>query len=407
MSKHYDAVIVGAGIVGAATLRQYVETYPQKTVLLIEKESQSALHQTGRNSGVIHAGVYYPPHSLKSQYCIEGLHDTLSWCKTYNLPFEQCGKLIVATNDNELERLETLYQNCKENGLQPTKVSGKELPSMEPNIVGKEAIWVKMTGITDYAQICRSFINLAHETKRVDMLFNCVVKTIEEKHNQVSIAVLHNSTGSNDDQEEIDIHCDQLICCAGAYADTLIRSQGLTPDFKIMPFKGVYHRLSEQFNNVSKRLIYPVPDPAMPFLGVHLTKMIGGYTTVGPNAALALGREAYSNIPSLSEIYRTLSYRGLYKLLWQYKSSVASELTSSFSKRYYADLVKRYCPAVCVEHFSDYRPGIRAQAVTDSGKLLHDFKFVKTERVLHIGNAPSPAATSAMPIARAIIKEMA
>ena len=406
MSKHYDAVIVGAGIVGAATLRQYVETYPQKTVLLIEKESQSALHQTGRNSGVIHAGVYYPPHSLKSQYCIEGLHDTVSWCKTYNLPFEQCGKLIVATNDNELERLETLYQNCKENGLQPTKVSGEKLSSMEPNIVGKEAIWVKMTGITDYSQICRSFINLAHETKRVDMLFNCVVKSIEEKHNQVSIAVLHNSTGSNDEQEEMDIHCDQLICCAGAYADTLIRSQGLTPDFKIMPFKGVYHRLSEQFNNVSKRLIYPVPDPAMPFLGVHLTKMIGGYTTVGPNAALALGRESYSNFPSLSEIYRTLSYSGLYKLLWQYKSSVASELTSSFSKRYYADLVKRYCPSVCVEHFSDYRPGIRAQAVSDSGKLLHDFKFVKTERVLHVGNAPSPAATSAMPIARAIIKEM-
>jgi L-2-hydroxyglutarate oxidase len=406
MRKHYDLVIVGAGIVGAATLKHFVQVNPTKTVLMIEKEAHSAQHQTGRNSGVIHAGVYYPPNSLKAQYCVAGLHDTIAWCEKAKLPFEQCGKLIVATKESELERLETLFHNCTQNGLSPERVNQATLHRLEPNIVGKEAIWVKLTGITDYTAVCRSFINTALETNNVDVHYSTRVAHINETPNNVQIGLAQCADKNSERVTRYDVSCDQLVCCAGAYADTLIRAQGLTPDFKIMPFKGVYYRLSEQFNNISERLIYPVPNPEMPFLGVHLTKMIGGYTTVGPNAVLALGREAYTSFPSFSEMYRTLSYRGLHKLLWQYRKSVVDEIQTSVSKKRYAKLVKQYCPDVSHEHFSFYRPGIRAQAVTDDGKLLHDFKFVQTDRVLHVGNAPSPAATSAMPIARAIVEQL-
>ncbi|WOI35609.1 L-2-hydroxyglutarate oxidase [Alteromonas sp. CI.11.F.A3] len=399
MSKRYDIAIVGAGIVGAAVLYEYQKRYPQHKVHLIEKEPVAAFHQTGRNSGVIHAGVYYPPGSLKSQYCRQGLEDTIAWCRDHHLPFEQCGKLIVATNIDEVQKLDNLFNNCEINDLSPERVTQSRLHSMEPNITGKEAIFVNSTGITDYTAITKSLMAVATENSTVTAQFNTRVHAIDEHDECVSLL-----TEVNDVKRRIE--ADRVICCAGVYADDLIRKQGITPDFKIVPFKGEYYRLSSKYDNVSERLIYPVPNPDMPFLGVHLTKMIGGYTTVGPNAVLAPGREAYDTLPSYSEIFRTLSYQGLWRLLWQFKSSVISEIKSSVSKSYYASLVQKYCPSINEEDLHYYRPGIRAQAVSKTGKMMGDFEFLSTDRVLHVGNAPSPAATSAMPIAKAIIDKM-
>lgn len=399
MSERYDVVIIGAGIIGTAVLYEYQKRNPKHKIHLIDKETVSASHQTGRNSGVIHAGVYYPPGSLKSQYCRQGLEDTIAWCKDHHLPFEQCGKLIVATNHDEVGKLDNLYKNCELNDLQPERVNAKWLSKFEPNITGSEAIYVKATGITDYTAITNSL--LAHATKNVNVTaqFSTRAHGIEESDACVSLI-----TEVNGVKRRID--ADRVICCAGVYADALIKKQGITPNFKIVPFKGEYYRLSSKFDNVSKKLVYPVPNPNMPFLGVHLTKMIGGYTTVGPNAVLAPGREAYDSLPSYSEMLRTLSYPGLWRLLWQFKSSVVGEIKSSVSKAYYASLVQKYCPDVTENDFHYYRPGIRAQAVSKTGKMIGDFEFLATDRVLHVGNAPSPAATSAMPIARAIIDKL-
>ena len=394
----FDLVIIGAGIVGGAVLKQYQLKHPHHSVLLIDKEAKPAFHQTGRNSGVIHAGVYYPPRSLKAQFCQQGLRDTIAWCQQHRLPYEQCGKLIVATNKKELERLNQLYFNCQENGLEPQRISASKLVKMEPNITGLEAIFVAATGITDYSSITASFLHSAAKSNRVSVRYHCVLNGIDESDKVVRLAI----TSKGHKQT---IKADRVICCAGVYADDLILKQGITPNFKIVPFKGEYYRLSEQFNGISERLIYPVPNPEMPFLGVHLTKMIGGYTTVGPNAVLAPGREAYHSLPSISEMLRTVSYRGLWRLLWQYKSSVFDEVKSSLSKRMYARLVQKYCPLISQDAFGYYRPGIRAQAVTPEGKLVSDFEFVTTDRVLHVANAPSPAATSAIPIANAILNK--
>lgn len=401
---HYDLIIIGAGIVGAATLQQYQMKYPNKKALLIDKERKPSIHQTGRNSGVIHAGVYYPPNSLKAEYCREGLHDTIAWCQQYKLPFEQCGKLIVATNDIEMARLDVLFNNCQANELHPQRISKSKLKVLEPNITGQEAILVNATGITDYAAITHSLLDVSRQSPLVDVIYQREVVEITEYPDKVSVAIISNGTTNIKRNSPEQLSCEQLVCCAGVYADELIQKQGLKPDFKIIPFKGIYYKLADKFNGISERLIYPVPDPEMPFLGVHLTKMIGGYTTVGPNAVLALGREAYDELPSISEIGRTVSYSGLYKLLWKYRRSVFKEVVTTFSQKKYAELVQKYCPAVKASDFSFYRPGIRAQAMLKDGTLVHDFKFVQTERVLHVGNAPSPAATSAMPISRAIIK---
>ncbi len=397
MRSQFDFVIVGAGIIGAAVARELSVQYPNTTIAIIEKESGAAQHQTGRNSGVIHAGVYYPPGSLKAQYCREGLNATIDLCDSAHIPYQQCGKIVVATSQAEEARLESLFERCKLNDLNPRMLTGKQVTELEPNISGVAGMWVKQTGITDFTLVTRCLLQQAKASTAVKTFYSAKVDEIVENGESVNLSLIQ-------ENRRLNIKGDFLICCAGAYSDELISKQGLPCDFKIIPFKGEYFRLSERFDNVTRKLIYPVPDPAMPFLGVHLTKMIGGYTTVGPNAVLAPGREAYSAFKTdFAECWRLASFSGLYKLLWQFKRHLVSELQSSFSKTQYVKQIKRYCPEVNVKDLSYYRPGIRAQAVTNDGQLLHDFKFVRSERALHVGNAPSPAATSAIPIAKAIV----
>ena len=398
MKKYFDIIVVGAGIVGAATAWQLGLKYPNKSIAILEKEGSPANHQTGRNSGVIHAGVYYKPGSLKAKFCRQGLEETLHFCKQFDIPYRQCGKLIVATNALEESRLPALYNNCTTNDLAPDWIDKNQLKSMEPNISGSSAVHVKHSGITDYVSITQTFLNLA-QAQGAQVLYNIQVQQINEYTDKVIIETTDSSTQA--------LECDFMINCAGIYADELIRRQGLNCDFSILPFRGEYFRLSKRCDNIVNKLIYPVPDPELPFLGVHLTPMVGGYLTVGPNAVLALGKEAYRKTDAKpSDLYSMFTYSGTWKLMSKHLNSGIQELRDSMSKRGYLKRVNKYCEFIQLDDLLPYRPGIRAQAVSQSGELLHDFEFVKSARTLHVGNAPSPAATSAIPIAKSIVEQI-
>ncbi|RDV26075.1 L-2-hydroxyglutarate oxidase [Alteromonas aestuariivivens] len=393
----YDFTVVGAGIVGVAVVRELARRFPAAHILLVDKEEAVALHQSGRNSGVIHAGVYYEPDSLKARLCRRGLEDTLELCRRYSIPYQQCGKIVVATNASESTRLDILEQRSQLNRLSPQRLSKRRLNELEPNIRGEEGLWIKQSGITDYAAVTRCLLQLARENNKTDTRFTHRVTAIQEQGDGMVLKL-------QGPQGEHKCKSGYLVSCAGAHSDELLRLQGLNSDIRIVPFKGEYFRLSREFNTISERLIYPVPDPQMPFLGVHLTRMVGGYTTVGPNAALAWGREAYEGFRvGNGEWLENLSFRGLWRCLWHYRGAICREALSSLSRHYYASLVRQYCPAIRAHHFRPYRPGIRAQAVSGNGELVQDFKFVETRYSLHVLNAPSPAATSAIPIAREIV----
>lgn len=398
LKKHFDIIIAGAGIIGSATAWQLIQKYPNKSILVIEKEAMAAAHQTGRNSGVIHAGVYYQPGSLKAKFCRQGLEETISFCHHHAIPYRQCGKLIVATTEAEESRLNALFENCRANNLSPESIDAKRLKSIEPMVTGLSAVYVPHSGITDYIAITNKMLSLSR-TKGVEVCYGQGVHAITESSQSVVIETIGLSRQM--------FKCDYFINCAGVYADALIRQQGLQCNFSILPFRGEYFRLSQRCNEVVSRLIYPVPDPELPFLGVHLTPMIGGYLTVGPNAVIALGKEAYSNKDfKLSELSEMFRYRGTWKLLSKHFGSGIGELRDSISQRGYLKRVNKYCKYIQLSDLLPYRSGIRAQAVDQSGQLLHDFEFVKSPRTLHVGNAPSPAATSAIPIAKSIVDQI-
>lgn len=400
MRSHYDYLVIGAGIVGMATAYRIKQRQPNSTIAIIDKGAVPASYQTGRNSGVIHAGVYYPPGSLKAQYCREGLEQTLAFCQQHQLPFKQCGKIIVATDDKEISGLETLISRCEANDLKPQSLTGAQINALEPAIHVKAGFKVKQTGITDYGAITCCLLEKCKGLGRVDYFAQTEVININENVGSVKLDV--SAAG-----RRFNIQGAFLISCAGVYADALIRKQGLTPDFRIVPFKGSYYRLPDKYNDLTSHLIYPVPDPKMPFLGVHLTRMIGGYTTIGPNAVLNVGRETYKGLSlSPKEWGHTFGNIGIWKLLLKHRGYALSEISSAMSKRLYAEKVKKYCPMLDATSFLPYRSGIRAQAISLEGELIHDFKFVSTPLSVHVGNAPSPAATSAFPIADAILSKI-
>ena len=390
-----DVIVVGAGIIGAAVAWKISQAYPQKNVVVLEKEAGPAMHQTGRNSGVIHAGVYYQPGSLKAQYCRAGLRDTMAFCRQYDVRYLQCGKLIVATNSLEEERMHALFERSKLNGLDTLLIGRQTLNNMEPNIVGNGAIQVKDTGIVDYKGMTRTLLNLFREAGG-NVYYNRQVVGIDERNTDIEIRTASET-----------MRCKVLINCAGLMSDRLIALQGLEKDFKIIPFRGEYFKLPEKYNNLVNHLIYPVPDPAMPFLGVHLTRMIDGSVTVGPNAVLATAREGYHKSDvSFPDLWETISYGGFWSLLSKHMKSGMIEAKNSLFTGEYLKLVQKYCPKIKKEDLLPYPSGVRAQAVSKNGELIHDFKFVESEFSLHVGNAPSPAATSALPIADSILQKL-
>lgn len=386
-----DYCIVGAGIVGLATAFALIGRNPKVKIVVLEKESTPGFHQTGHNSGVIHAGIYYVPGSLKAVLCRQGLDETKTFCNQYNIPYKECGKLIVATNAVELERIESLYERATANDLKLDKVSGSALREKEPNIVGLEALLSPETAIVDYKLVARRLSELLI-AQGVEIGYGQTVREIIEDPNRVSVTT---QSGRVD--------CEQLIVCGGLQSDRLAKLAGVNVDFRIVPFRGEYFRLRDDRNQIVNHLIYPAPDPELPFLGVHLTRMIGGYVTVGPNAVVGFAREGYDKWSlNVEDALDFALYPGFWKLIKKYRNHAVHELHGSLSRATYLKECQKYCPSLTLDDLQPYRAGIRAQAVTKDGVPIHDFMFKQTERMLHVCNAPSPAATSALPIGRLI-----
>ena len=387
----YDFVVIGGGIVGASTALSLVTMYPEKRTILIEKEKSFASHQTGHNSGVIHAGVYYQPGSLKAKFCREGIEETINFCDLYNIPYENCGKLLVATSELELARMDVLYERCKQNNIEVELIDREKLQKIEPNINGVGAILVKSTSIVNYQSVTKKMIE-QYEALGGEYLLDTEVVNLTENSDAIEI-ITNNET----------LKSRYLISCAGLMADRIAKMLNLEINFRIVPFRGEYYKLSEKHNTLVKHLIYPIPDPDLPFLGIHLTKMIDGSVTVGPNAVLGFKREGYGKINfSPRDVLEMLSFKGFYKVIRSHFKSGITEMLNSKYKRGYLKQVNKYSPSIKLEDLQPHPAGIRAQAVLDDGTLIHDFLFVESERSIHVCNAPSPAATSAMPIGKYI-----
>lgn len=389
--KSFEFCIVGAGIVGLATAYALKSRHPKAKILILEKESTPGFHQTGHNSGVIHAGIYYTPESLKAVLCRKGLDETKAFCNDYNVPYNECGKLIVATNEVELERIESLYRRAKSNGLALERLSGSALKKKEPNIVGLEALLSPETAIVDYKIVALRFSELL-SIKSVDICYGAEVVSIDEGNDRVRIKT-----------KSAEFDCEQLVVCGGLQSDRLARMAGMDVDFRIVPFRGEYFRLRKERDHIVSHLIYPAPDPELPFLGVHLTRMIGGYVTVGPNAVIGFSREGYPKGSFNQQDSLSFAlYPGFWKLLLKYRKHALHELYGSLNRAAYLKECQKYCPSLTIDDLLPYRAGIRAQAVTNEGVPIHDFVFKQSKRMLHVCNAPSPAATSALPIGRMI-----
>ena len=392
--KIYDFIIVGGGIVGVSTALTLIKQNPSKKILLLEKEKSFAHHQTGHNSGVIHAGVYYEPGSLKAEFCREGLKETIAFCNTHGIPYEQCGKLLVATNDIELQRMDKLFDRCKANNIEAEILNQEKLHEIEPNVFGIGAILVKSTGIVDYTLITKK-MSEQFESLGGEFLLNSKVTNLDENKERIQVITSNETLNSK-----------YLICCAGLMADRVAKLLNIKINFQIIPFRGEYFRLKEKHNSLVKHLIYPIPDPDLPFLGVHLTKMIDGTITLGPNAVLGFKREGYGMFNfSLRDTIQFLSFKGFYKVVKKNLKSGLYEMKNSIFKRGYLKEVQKYSPQIKLNDLVPYPAGIRAQAVLEDGTLVHDFLFAESERSIHVCNAPSPAATSAIPIGKYITEK--
>jgi L-2-hydroxyglutarate oxidase len=385
--QKYDLVLIGGGIVGVSTAWQLQQRYPDATILLVEKEPRLAGHQTGHNSGVIHAGVYYAPGSLKADFCRRGAAQTVSFCQEHELPFEQCGKLLVATDAPEYERMQALEERCTQNQISVERLSEAELKKREPNISGVAALFVPQTGITDYPQITAK---MAEKFRALGghLQTGTRVTQLRERSQGIEIGM---------GAETVEAH--YVVACAGLMADRIAKMMHIDIDFQIVPFRGEYYQLPPRHNQLVNHLIYPIPDPELPFLGVHLTRMIDGCVTVGPNAVLGWKREGYGKLNvSLKDCIEMVGFPGFWRVIGSNLLSGLSEIRDSLYRPGYLKRVQKYCPQLTVEDLSPYPAGIRAQAVKQDGSLVHDFLFAESERSLHVCNAPSPAATSAIPI---------
>jgi len=391
----FDYCIVGCGIVGLATGLKILEERPGASLLLLEKESAVARHQTGRNSGVAHAGIYYAPDSLKARLCREGLRATREFCAEHDIAFDACGKLIVATDEVEEERLAALYDRATRNHVALERLGPEELSEREPAISGTAALLSKETGMVDFSAVSRK-LQVLLAGLGAQFRFGTDVDHIHEFGDHVEI-------GAGAERWT----ADKLVVCAGLQSDRMAGLAGLEIDFRIIPFRGEYFRLQAEKSNLVKHHIYPAPDPKLPFLGVHLTRTIDGGIIVGPNAVLGLAREGYDRFAfNLRDAWACLGYAGFWRLVATNARHAAHELYGSVWKPGYLEECRRYCSSIELGDLLPYRTGIRAQVVSSKGVAVHDFLFKQTDRMLHVCNAPSPAATSAFPIGSMITRQL-
>ncbi len=355
--------------------------------MVLEKEDAPARHQSGRNSGVIHAGVYYTPGSVKARLCRQGLVETKAFCTKHDVEWSECGKLIVATNAQEQARLDALYVRGRENGVPLRQVSAGELREQEPHVRGLGAILSPETGIADYPGMAKAMIQRISSLGG-EVRFNRPVIAIREEADVVGI-----------ETPDETIKAAQIVACGGLQADRLARMAGLRPDFHIVPFRGEYFQLAPEHSDIVKSLIYPAPDPMLPFLGVHLTLMIDGSVTVGPNARVAFAREGYGKFSvNLRDAADFVGFPGFWRFVGKHTGAAMHEMRISLMKAAYLREVQKYCPELTISDLKPYRAGHRAQAVDAKGQAIDDFHFLETARMLHVCNAPSPAATSSLPI---------
>lgn len=388
----YDVVVIGGGIVGLATALQLQNSNPTIKLLLLEKENALALHQTGNNSGVIHSGIYYKPGSLKATNCIRGYHQLIEFCQLNAIPYELCGKIIVATNPEEIPLLNNLFERGKENGLTGLKkINKEELKDYEPHVNGIEGVVVPQTGIVDFKLVAQKYGELI-QTKGGEIRLGEKVIEIQESEG-VSVVVSQKESYTTR----------LVINCCGLYSDKVARLTSPDLNLKIIPFRGEYYKLKKEKEYLVKNLIYPVPDPNFPFLGVHFTRMVGGGIEAGPNAVLAFSREGYKKSQiNLGELAESLAWPGFQKVAFKYWKTGIGEMYRSFSKAAFVKALQKLIPEIQKEDLEDGGAGVRAQACDRNGGLVDDFMIVEKKHVINVCNAPSPAATSSLAIGETI-----
>jgi len=396
----YDIIVVGGGIVGLATALQIQKQRPESTILLLEKESELARHQTGNNSGVIHSGLYYKPGSLKAANCITGYHMLLDFCKENDIPYDLCGKIVVATDEAEKPLLQNLFVRGEQNGLKNLKkLTKEELKDYEPHVNGMEGIFVPQTGIVDYKKVAEKYGELIQKNGGEIKLNEKVIDIKAESDSSTVITEKNEYTGRI------------IINCAGLYSDKIARLTVKNLTIKIIPFRGEYFKLKKEKEYLVKNLIYPVPDPNFPFLGVHFTRMVKGGVEAGPNAVLAFKREGYKKSQiNLAELGETLAWPGFQKVAVKYWKTGFGEMYRSFSKAAFTKALQKLIPEIQEEDLVEGGAGVRAQACDRDGGLVDDFLILEEKQVINICNAPSPAATSSLAIgetvARLVLKKL-
>lgn len=395
MSNTYDYAIVGGGIVGLATAMKLSQMLPSAKITVIEKESSWAYHQTGNNSGVIHSGIYYKPGSFKAKFSRAGCQSMVNFCRQYSIPYDVCGKVIVATQEKELPLLENLFQRGLQNEIPVAKVTPEQVKEIEPYVNCIAAVKVDSTGIVNYKAVCQKYIEIIQEFDNNLRLDTKVIGISLEPQN----VVLETNKGT--------IKAKFLINCAGLFSDRVAQMANLKPSAKIVPFRGEYYELVPEKRHMVNTLIYPVPNPSFPFLGVHFTKMIDGSVHAGPNAVLSLKREGYKKTDfDLKDFAEVMAYPGFWKLASKHADEGIREIVRSFSKAAFVKSLQRLIPEVRSEDVVPTHAGVRAQALMNNGSLVDDFLIVNGEQSIHVLNAPSPAATSSLEIGREVASQV-
>jgi L-2-hydroxyglutarate oxidase LhgO len=392
----YDVVVIGGGIVGLATALRLLESRPKLRLALLEKEGALARHQTGNNSGVLHSGLYYKPGSEKARLSVEGLRQMVAFCQKHGIKHEICGKVVVATSEEELPRLENLWERGNQNGLLGLrKLTPAQLKEIEPHATGLAAIHVPQEGIVDYPGVSNKMGELVRN-QGGEIRLNAPCHCLHQKEGGWAV---HTPAG--------EFQSRYIIACAGLHSDRLVRASGKKPTAKIIPFRGEYYKIKPERQHLVRNLIYPVPDPKFPFLGVHFTRLVGGGIEAGPNAVLAFAREGYkwSSI-NLKDLTESLFFPGLWRFLAAYPSMCGYELRRSFSKREFCRSLQKLVPEIREDDLETGGAGVRAQAMTSNGKLVEDFHFDEAPGILHVLNAPSPAATASLAIGQKIVERV-
>lgn len=394
MSSKFDFIIVGGGIIGLSAAYKLQLKFPEKDIGILEKESEIGMHQTGRNSGVIHSGIYYTPNSYKARNCKSGRDQLVEFAKKNDVKFSNCGKIIVATSPKEVQILDTIFQKGIENGTPNISfLNSDEIKDKEPFIKGLKAIFVPTAGIIDYVGVCQKFIdNIMSVNSNSRLITSCKVIDINNQ-------VLNTSKGF--------FNADKIIFCTGLNSDRIAKKDSIKLDMQIIGFRGDYYELIEASRYKIKSLVYPVPDPNFPFLGVHFTPMIDGRVECGPNAVFSFKREGYKTTSfNVKDTYEALTYKGTWKLFIKHWRKGLEEYRRAFSKRLFLKELQKMMPTLTIEDIIEARAGVRAQALDIKGNLVDDFKIAEKNGNIHVLNAPSPAATSCLAIADEILKRI-